>query len=369
MCTNRIDYCEVLAKAGIIKKTEYNRLFDGKHYHTFSEIDEYRQFCLANRNYTNTFRRLLATCRFASLDDMSRTINAALDEPFSATTESGRHVWNCVFLAQYGFMEELWKEIDTWQGPYIFFCKGLTPLQRFEIYDKITSEMDRAVIYSLESFVSCLSISMVAEANWFGNKQWIKTRPMKEIREGMEILIREGGKRQIEIDWSNISNLIPIEYVIANPEYPWDWRVIGYNCVDLQAITVNAHLPWNWYLISCSLYLTIDELLACPFTRPFMHSATKTVKADYRNKARYGIWDWIRHADNRKVPTVFTWHGAAGVIQRTWRRHKERLRRRRFAAEWLGYTLLEKFPKDIQWMIYRYTRPAGAERGLPPKLR
>jgi len=370
MSTYTIDYCRVLVEAGILNNSGRYRVFNYQQYHTYEDIADYRNFSISIGKPL-TIHELLPECRFASLDDMLKTINTAMDEPLSPTTKGVRHGWSWdpVFLAHYGFIEEFWNEIDTWKGPIIFFCDGLTPIQRIEIYDKIRHKTADDIIGS-DSVRTMLAISMVAKPNWLGGKGlWFTQRPMNEIIEGMKVLCEESPKRQIEIAWDAISAVAPIEYISSNPALPWTWRYVGQNQYnDMRVITANAHLPWNGRILAESKYATLGDLLACPITRPYMNSA-EVVPKKHRDKVRYGIWEWIRHADSWIFPQVFMWHGAAGVIQRSWRRHKERLRRRKYATEWLGTVLLDNFPKDIQWMIYRYTRPAGVERGLPPKLR
>jgi hypothetical protein len=82
-----------------------------------------------------------------------------------------------------------------------------------------------------------------------------------------------------------------------------------------------------------------------------------------------GFWHFVPYLLNEGAYEHFAWHAAAGVVQRVWRRHRERLRRRHYRRELFLWrdTRLGLLPSDLLWVIYRYLRPAGALRGLPPK--
>jgi len=371
MCTNRIDYCGVFARTGMVEKGKRHILFNRQRFCTYDEIVAYRQYFDATyTSMRNTLGKLVARCSFASLDDMTKTIRDAIDEIDLPVAQIDRIEWSSNFLAQYGVIEELWKDINRWNGPYILFCNGLTPMQRIEVFNEVYSKLvGQDCEHRIQCFEDALSKSMIVEPNWFGNKGWLRPRPINEINDGIKLLIKEEAKGQITIHWGLISESIPIEYVIANPTFPWVWQAVGESqYINWKELTANVHLPWNGRLLMNTAYFaSVEDLLSCPITRPYMHSSW-LMKEKHKGRTLYGVWDWIKHVNSDTFLKIYEYHGAAGVIQRTWRRHKERLRRRKYATEWLGTVLLNNFPKDVQWMIYRYTRPAGVERGLPPKL-
>jgi hypothetical protein len=172
------------------------------------------------------------------------------------------------------------------------------------------------------------------------------------------------------VRWSNLSSMLPLDFIMTN-SFPWDLVEVGRRH-DHTPLTIRNYM---------SFASPMDYLGGTSFTFEwFKQLGVFSLFPGYPlgpgHEARVlrGVWRLVPYLHFRNFASShFAWHSAAGVVQRCWRRHRERLRRRTYAcllAHCSG-TILMLLPRDLLWMLYRYVRvaPPGALLGLPPKLR
>ena len=64
---------------------------------------------------------------------------------------------------------------------------------------------------------------------------------------------------------SNWNNYYFLNFIISQPDKPWDWRYLSSNPnITMDIVMANPDKPWNWYRLSIYSNLSMDFVMANP---------------------------------------------------------------------------------------------------------
>jgi len=360
MATNRIDYYMVLNRAGylrcgagdlswqtwlsardIIGNYEYN-----KKWIVFSTWQRLKQSIEMNNieTYEDYFTLILTM-----LDHQGYMMDRYYDEYIETLQPPSISNYKWVqFMGEYGLKErkdmtilELFISIDSFRGKRILL-KGFKKDREMSMTER--SNIEKAYYKSL--FYKFGSI---------GN--------LRRCHRAMKIVLKHKSKNRYL--WSWMTEHLPMEYIVKNAKMPWSQGYLiarrdltDYVIAQMPQLTSHAqriqHNYWrfspNWLQINITPQHYISQL-----------------KSEFSLRKWTGVWQYAPYLGlTKETCRPFQMHAAAGVVQRIWRRHRERRRRKTFIIQCTD-TRLSKIPLDVRLLIYRFIRPIAVLRGLPPK--
>lgn len=139
--------------------------------------------------------------------------------------------------------------------------------------------------------------------------------------------------------WSSLSQNknIPIDFILAHPEYPWDYKEISqHRELTISHILANLEKPWNWYYITIHPNITFKDMISnkelpwlwCyifmksditlfdieKYSSILLMYVTNSIGLISRNPSIFKI-----RSDDSDYITLVRQHMAARQIQRHWR--------------------------------------------------
>jgi len=381
MATIQLDYFYALRRAGYLRKfTAVTGLYNYQKWHTATEILEYSvKHLLQNDLMYNACYDQLETS-----DDTFQLLLAALDYPKYRPRRKQRRTpssnqckslqlaadeeWTR-FLINFDFLVEDVTKAKPRLLESPRFYKDLTAQEKLKLRETLIGlhgdmhqlNIDEGIILSMVCSRINSSFPLFREVR--GSLPPVLAVKNIEILEAWEA----GSAPNFTIDWGLLTDNVDIRVIEALPEKPWYVDVLQerddltYNIIrqipkdqwDVEALLINPSIP-------------VEFLESYFTTSPEKQPA---VKRKYADRMWRGVWRTVLYLSASEAGEKFRYHAAAGVVQRVWRRHRERLRRQAFARTLLDEpTYLTALPRDLQWLVYRFVRPASALRGLPPKF-
>jgi len=381
--TLQIDYVYALNRAGVLNREGRVTLFAKQRVHSYDDINEYLQslsttngptgiwlWCLdlfdtVKENYEDEFKVILLSF------DLVKNVRPVRGTPVSTDVNLSRGIqyWGD-FLGQYDLLE-FDKEAQKTIAFHIFYSGSMTAHQKFELWKKwVAGREDYKEMYS-DYFVA----GMVRKINKIWPALEYVSLPLAETESNMGLLL-EWEKEYpglLTNRFGQLSMTVDMDYVEKNMHLPWnhdnllcrqDLRSGVLNHPALQYRFRNDFHIVEYTDIAISRIITNESFTSDILTGRFLQRSIRNVGQD-------SIWRVMSCLYNNITRTQrFARHSVAGVIQRVWRRHRERVRRKKFAETYLDEdrSRLATLPRDLQWMVYRFVRPVGVLRGLPPKF-
>jgi hypothetical protein len=180
------------------------------------------------------------------------------------------------------------------------------------------------------------------------------------------------GHPSFSVDYNFLSRKAPLSVIFRDLSIPWNMTIVqgrdDYDPLSAELAPFPPSAP-ETCLLTGGLTEEWFNKRGIPLTQDLT-----PLDPSFRTRPFRGIWRLLLYLPHfTKESMAFDRHSAAGVIQRCWRRHRERLRLRAFAhgiVLWQD-TFLGVLPRDLLWFLYRFTRglSPAAWRGLPPKMR
>jgi hypothetical protein len=381
MATIRVRYAYAMATSGLVQTTMLNALLGSIEY-----VDEH--ILTIPNTGSDSLRHLIRTAEKTDRAHFFSWLARGLDWGWVLNERSAPLCW-AAFLGEAMMIEEFLSWHDEEKDPYgVFsFLYGLPPVPLPDLLSitkrlmeavKNTEDRGRSIREGLETRMHekfCMNVERFYQA--------IERDKVTAQILLLEKLCEENGLR---FSWYNLTRFMPLEFIFHTRDLPWDstslhrhYELNSWEADRLGIIPYNLSIDGGDYSLEW-----LEKKGLHPVAKPeYLNPSHPVFRAynpsphvpDTKFSARplQGIWRSVLYIRDVIPSRIFTKHGAAGVVQRCWRRHRERLRRKEFARRldfWRG-TFLELPPKDVLWIVYRYIRilPPAVLRGLPPKLR
>jgi len=301
-------------------------------------------------------------------------LGSSLSHPTSSRAED---MWR-LFLNEYGLLDEF--ESRDYYDNIAFYI--VPNNEKIQLRNQAILDMDGKT-YLIGDMDRDLHTSMIKRAEYHSHLTYnLKPLPHHTIIKNIHIMKRWDRKRvgsflghAFEIDWDYLSEIVPMSVIEVLPEDPWEIRVVSKRR-DVTFNVMKRFSAYRWGLkeidrTNIPVEIILSQMKLELGSRSHLaYREHSIVKYQYTCGRLRGIWRTAYFmTSSTKNKDRFWRHAAAGVIQRVWRRHRERLRRKAFATTFLGKpSYLSALPRDIWHMVYQYVRPASALRGLPPKF-
>jgi len=382
MATLQVDYAFALNRSGFLNAAGREALFEEQRTFSFADIADHcqvtrlgvygaweeclRLFDVPKDSYEDEFQ--VIDLSFDLFRDVRVSKNSILttDHPYYDSK------W-LFFLVEYGLLTLSTNEKNS---ICILFDRNMTPEDKFETCTRLisTAPAKNCPRKDTKYYIDHLLLAAVERVNLMKYSIFVPL-PLAETERNISALIRLSQKfpEDATIDYALISIVTNVEYIVKNMHLPWHLDSMMIHRTDLT-VEIYKHLAANGLVTDWSHALnrsnvTPHQLREIGLPAGFPHKSL--LRKDNWCVREGSIWHILYYLSSGYSPDVrrFRKHAAAGVVQRVWRRHRERLRRRSFAFQWLAApSRLTALPRDLQWLVYRYVRPAHVPRGLPPKF-
>jgi len=380
MATNQIDYARVLNRSGVLNRRGRTALFAKQRAYSFDDIDEYLYWLGLVLNPNGVWRECLRLFdaiketyedefRVISLSfDLIKNLRAIGNMGLSTDVSHVGYLWN-EMLEQTSFRDNAY--LSPHKSVEKRFKYATSPHQKYELWKTLTLNDAQFTSRASDYFVA----SLVREIKIIRSVPHYVPLPLAETERNMNLLFEwdKSHPGLLALRYPYISKYINMEYIAKNMHLPWNWAYVLDRhdlCVEVLKHPLIQGQYRNYSRILENTDIAHHQM---PDLSPSVYSSVPDTFLqrgdwDFRNTS---IWLVVRHFTTTNIRTQrFVQHAAAGVLQRVWRRHRERLRRRSFARDFLRDedSQLTALPRELQWMVYRYVRPAHVLRGLPPKF-
>jgi len=376
MATIQTDIPYALARAGYLNNTKTPLRYYQKWYTVDEVLDGGRLYLEKELMYVACYTQL------ESADDVFQLLQRALDYPKYTRPRKQKNrnprvdrrssmdakgvdgEWK-KFLVAFGFLKESATKVKPeWlDDPRLYQnCTGSEKLALRKKLLKIHGDS------ALDEIDEAITISMVTTYDPYATKESQVSLPPSVTVENIKEMEKWESDTALGfvVDWELLSQYVDTGVVEMLPDRPWFFSTFVSTCNLTYKIIDSCPLDeWDECDLAENPSVAIEWLEA----RISGLVADPAVKNEYLFKPWKGVWRAVLYLTGAPLGEKFRYHAAAGVVQRVWRRHRERLRRKAFARTLLDEpSRLTVLPRDLQWLVYRFARPASVLRGLPPKF-